>query len=152
MNKILPGLLWHAAPIELTFNWINGSDQSNWKSHVYHSQMYNAFLIESNKIFVLSFQNIDLAWHIQVLWRKEKYLQLCYKFQKRPNLLNVLILRTNLLCSDMRKSDTRIWFCGPVNVVINDGSDDKRKIVIEVQVIIIFIYLFIYLLLLSFSC
>lgn len=112
MNKILPGVQWHATPIELTLNWINGSNQSNWKSHVYHSQMYNAFLIEFNKIFVLSFQNTDLAWHIQVLWRKENYLQLCCKFQKRPNLFNVLMLRTNLMCSDMRKSDSRIWFCG----------------------------------------
>lgn len=109
MNKILPGVQWHAAPIELTLHRINGRNQSNWKSYVYHSQMYNAFLIESNKFFLLSVQNTDLAWHIQVHWRKENNLQLCYKFQKRPNLYNVLILWTILICSDMRKSDTRIW-------------------------------------------
>ena len=158
MNKILPGVQWHAAPIESTLHRINGRNQSNWKFHVYHSQMYNVFLIESNKIFVLSFQNTDLAWHIQVLWRKENYLQLCYKFQKRPNLFNVLILRTNLMCSDMRKSDTRIWFCGWITCShpcsglqwwqwwcwrweknFNRNSSDY------------FIYLFIYFLLLSFS-
>ena len=46
MNKILPGVQWHAVPIvELTLHWINGRNQSNWKSHVYHSQMYKICII-----------------------------------------------------------------------------------------------------------